>query len=194
MEIVCLLMNEMNSKRFITTGLGLLVDTLLVTNASSIKAMNSAGCQRMQLNLLVLQQNLKNIEPDVVLRRSAQYFDLFLAGPDQIIEKAKEALQSKNGSSSSGTNNPDKKKEEQKEVEESSDAKKGSENGDTNAGREVDEGEGKVLLPFSHEELKFLVELCHSEALSSDRREAAMQARRQLNDRLLRLSEFTWQT
>jgi len=75
---------------FITTGLSLLLDQLLVTNASHIKAMNLNGCGRMQLNILVLQQNLKNIEDDVALARSAQFFDFFTEGPDAIISRAKE--------------------------------------------------------------------------------------------------------
>jgi exocyst complex component 4 len=75
---------------FVRTGLGLLVDTLLVTNAGVVKAMNANGCGRMQLNILVLQQNLKNIEKDVSLQRAARYYDLFREGPEAVVEKAKE--------------------------------------------------------------------------------------------------------
>lgn len=77
-------------RTFITTGLGLLLDRLLVANASHIQAMNLNGCGRMQLNILVLQQNLKNIEGDVALVRCAQFFELFTEGPDTIVAKAKE--------------------------------------------------------------------------------------------------------
>lgn len=76
---------------FIRNGLGLVIDTLLVTNASAVKAMNANGCGRMQLNILVLQQNLKNIEQDVSLERAAKYYDLFSAGPEAIVGLAKEA-------------------------------------------------------------------------------------------------------
>lgn len=75
---------------FVRTGLGLLIDTLLVTNAGVVKAMNANGCGRMQLNILVLQQNLKNIEQDVGLKRAARYYDLFTKGPEAIVKKAKE--------------------------------------------------------------------------------------------------------
>jgi exocyst complex component 4 len=75
---------------FVRTGLGLLIDTLLVTNAGVVKAMNANGCGRMQLNILVLQQNLKNIEQDVGLQRAARYYDLFTEGPEAIVKKAKE--------------------------------------------------------------------------------------------------------
>ncbi|KAH8663929.1 Sec8 exocyst complex component-specific domain-containing protein [Xylariales sp. PMI_506] len=74
---------------FIRTGLGLLVNTYLVRNSLATQPMNEVGCQRMQLNILVLQQNLKNIEPGVDLARAANYFRLFESGPDGIVEKAK---------------------------------------------------------------------------------------------------------
>ncbi|KAF7552134.1 hypothetical protein G7046_g7515 [Stylonectria norvegica] len=45
---------------FIRTGLGLLINCYLVSNAWMASPMNSKGCGRMQLNILVLQQNLKN--------------------------------------------------------------------------------------------------------------------------------------
>ena len=71
--------------RFITRGLALLLDQLLVTKACQIAAMNLNGCGRMQLNILVLQQNLKTIEDDVRLARSAEYFELFHEGADAIV-------------------------------------------------------------------------------------------------------------
>lgn len=74
---------------FIRTGLGLLINTYLVTNAPMTSPMNNKGCSRMQLNILVLQQNLKNIEEGVNLARAANYYALFDQGPDAIVEKAK---------------------------------------------------------------------------------------------------------
>jgi exocyst complex component 4 len=44
----------------------------------------------MQLNILVLQQNLRNIEPAALLPLSARFFDLFADGPAEIIKRAKE--------------------------------------------------------------------------------------------------------
>lgn len=67
------------------------MDQVLVSMASNIHLMNANGCGHIQLNILVLQQNLKNIEPSAVLARSALYYDLFSAGPDAIIAKAKES-------------------------------------------------------------------------------------------------------
>ena len=77
--------------RFIISGLGFLLDNLLVGNASQISAMNINGCGRMQLNILVLQQNFKSIEDEVTLARSTQFFELFGEGALAILEKAKES-------------------------------------------------------------------------------------------------------
>lgn len=52
--------------------------------------MNKFGVGRMQLNILVLQQNLKNIEPDVNLSRAAKYYELFEQGAEAIVNLAKE--------------------------------------------------------------------------------------------------------
>lgn len=43
----------------------------------------------MQLNILVLQQNLKNIESNASLQYSALFFDLFMEGPEAIVARAK---------------------------------------------------------------------------------------------------------
>jgi exocyst complex component 4 len=82
---------------FIRTGLGLLIDSFLVTNAGVVKTMNVHGCGRMQLNIFVLQQNIKNIESDVELERAAKFFDLFMLGPDAVVKQAKEEKESGNG-------------------------------------------------------------------------------------------------
>lgn len=74
---------------FMRTGLGLLIDTYLVSNALATQPMNTRGCERMKLNILVLQQNLKNIEAGVDLGRAARYYALFEEGVDAILEKAK---------------------------------------------------------------------------------------------------------
>ncbi|KAI1310033.1 Sec8 exocyst complex component-specific domain-containing protein [Xylaria venustula] len=74
---------------FVRTGLGLLINSYLVSNALSTQPMNMRGCERMQLNILVLQQNLKNIEADVDLARATKYYSLFQEGVDVIVEKAK---------------------------------------------------------------------------------------------------------
>ncbi|KAL8671306.1 MAG: hypothetical protein Q9168_004190 [Polycauliona sp. 1 TL-2023] len=124
---------------FITGGLAALVDSLLVTHAGQIQCMDANGCGRMQLNILVLQQNLKAIEGEVVLSRSAHYFELFAEGADAVVARAQSA-----------------------------------------SAREAD---------FSMDELRALVELCHSEGLQSQQREWSMQARKKLNEHLRQLDE-----
>lgn len=139
---------------FIRSGLGLLIKTYLVQNARMASPMNEKGCGRMQLNILVLQQNLKNVEDGVDLARAAKYFALFEKGPDAIVQTAKEAKERETGEA------------EDKETSES----------------------------FSYDELKALVELCYSEQLSNPERGIASAARRQMDDKLLGLSEHMWQT
>jgi len=75
---------------FITTGLAALVDTALIAlTPTLVPAMNTPGCGRMQLNILVLQQNLKAIEAEAVLGRSAAYFNMFQMGAEGIVERAR---------------------------------------------------------------------------------------------------------
>jgi len=133
---------------FIRTGLGLLINSFLVTNAGMVKAMNTNGCGRMQLNILVLQQNLKNIEENVSLDRAAKFFDLFIEGADAVIKQAKEEKEQGNG--------------------------------------------GKEL--FSYEELRTLVELCYSEQLENPERGISSVAKRRMDEHLLQLSEYMWQS
>jgi exocyst complex component 4 len=66
-------------------GLSHLLDRIIVEESLKMKTMNNNGCARMQLNVLVLQQNIKNVEPNALLTRSARFFDYFIAGPDAVI-------------------------------------------------------------------------------------------------------------
>ncbi|KAK5170835.1 hypothetical protein LTR04_003094 [Oleoguttula sp. CCFEE 6159] len=80
------------SHRFIITGLAALADALLVDAAAHhIAALNANGAGRLQLDVLVLQQNLKNIEPGASLARAARFLDLFAEGPDAVLAAAKAA-------------------------------------------------------------------------------------------------------
>ena len=53
------------------------------------KTMNSHGCDKMQLNITVLQQSMRNIDPNCTLARSTRYFEHFRAGPDDILQAAR---------------------------------------------------------------------------------------------------------
>ncbi|KAF1985897.1 hypothetical protein K402DRAFT_394149 [Aulographum hederae CBS 113979] len=81
---------------FLRTGLARLIDAALLSmTISRVKEMNLFGCQRVQLNMLVLQQNLKNVETqagggEVELSRSLKYFDLFDQGPESVVRSARE--------------------------------------------------------------------------------------------------------
>ena len=80
-----------SSYSHITRGLASLMDRYLFTLCTSkIERMNTNGCALMQLNILVLQQNLKNIESGASLPYAALFFDLFTAGPDAIVARAKQ--------------------------------------------------------------------------------------------------------
>ena len=75
----------------IINGLASLIDTALISvTPRLVTAMNADGCARMQLNILVLQQNLKAIEADADLSRSVEFFDLFTRGASGIVALAKE--------------------------------------------------------------------------------------------------------
>ncbi|KAL8764208.1 MAG: hypothetical protein Q9184_000177 [Pyrenodesmia sp. 2 TL-2023] len=134
---------HLEEHRFITAGLAALVDAFLVSNASQVRSMNANGCGRMQLNILVLQQNLKAIEGDVSLPRSAHFFELFVEGPDAVVAKAKAKAK----------------------------------------------GAGPNDVDFSLEEMKTLLELCHSEAL--EQRESSVQAKKRLEDQLRQLEDIS---
>jgi exocyst complex component 4 len=74
-----------------TKGLASLMDAYLLSLCTGrIQRMNTHGCAHMQLNILVLQQNLKNIEEGAALPYSALFFDLFTAGPEAIVSRAKQ--------------------------------------------------------------------------------------------------------
>ncbi|EAQ85917.1 hypothetical protein CHGG_07170 [Chaetomium globosum CBS 148.51] len=153
---------------FVRTGLGLLINSYLVRNAAMTAPMNAKGCGRMRLNVLVLQQNLKNIEvgPGAELARAREYFGLFAAGPDGIVKRAKEDAERARDAAAAAA-------------------------GD---GEEAAGAGGGGGVSFTYDELKALLELCYSEQLADPERGVAAAAKRQLADKLLGLSEYMWQS
>ncbi|KAL2818455.1 hypothetical protein BDW59DRAFT_175187 [Aspergillus cavernicola] len=167
-------------RRFITSGLSPFIDRILVSSTRYIWAMNENGALRLQLDVLVLQQNLKNIILDpaessalsdvatsqeaeqyrevVALPRSAKFLNWFLEGAEKALGFAKEE---KKYIASHGSQTP------------------------------TADGE-----PFSYEELKVLVDLCFSETLKGpkgeENREDFMAAKKASADALLRLNEIMW--
>jgi exocyst complex component 4 len=151
-------------RSFISVGLARLVDRMLVTGASSIQVMNDHGAARMGLDVLVLQQNLRNItgtavQPasanglgilaagsadEEILQDSTQYYtSLFPAGPEKIME----FVQSRKA-------------------------------------RKQDVG-------YSYDELRTLIELCYSTKLRAGREEG-VRAKKDSQGLLLRLGEAIW--
>lgn len=153
-------------RKFITRGLGRLIDRMLVADAHSIEVMNAYGAQRMGLDILVLQQNLRNIaitasptpgsdiisvdtdareeDADVLLEKSARFYSLFLQGPGKVVDYAKAM-----------------------------------------------KGKGEPV-GYSYDELKVLVELCYSEGLRSSGRDENLKAKKGMQDSLLWLDEIMW--
>jgi exocyst complex component 4 len=135
----------------ITRGLAALMDmTLFSLCMSRIEAMNTNGCSLMHLNKLVLQQNLKNIENGADLPLVTFFLDLFKAGPEAIVARAREYPKSGFGL------------------------------------------EGAAGAMMTEATVKRLLHLAYGERLSDERREAVVQAQRQLDAQLLELSEIMY--
>ncbi|ODQ52476.1 hypothetical protein SAICODRAFT_57779 [Saitoella complicata NRRL Y-17804] len=79
--------------RFVTKGMAVLIDELLVTLAGeSIRLINKVGVLKMMHNILALQQNLKNFvsgPSDAQLERSTEYWRLYELGPARLLEVIK---------------------------------------------------------------------------------------------------------
>lgn len=171
---------------FVRDGLALLAGAFLVANAPMVAPINANGCGRMRLNILVLQQNLRNIEAAprfagagggaADLRRAARYFELFALGPDEIVRKAKE------DSEAARTPPP------------------ATENGEGAGAASTATAPAPAPVAaaatdrFTYDELKALLELCYSEQLADPERGVAAAAKRQMADKLLALSEYMWQS
>ncbi|KAK4243598.1 Sec8 exocyst complex component-specific domain-containing protein [Corynascus novoguineensis] len=161
------LLRREREARFLRSGLGLLVNAYLIGNAAMTAPMNGKGCGRMRLNVLVLQQNLKNVEEGAgaELVRAMAYFELFDKGPDGIVARARE------------------------------DAERAKEASEVAAADGDGDGTGaEPGIRFTYNELKTLLELCYSEQLADPERGVAAAAKRQLADKLLGLSEHMWQS
>ncbi|KAJ5191456.1 uncharacterized protein N7498_010441 [Penicillium cinerascens] len=161
---------------FIASGLARFIDRVFVACTRYIGAMNENGALRLQLDVLVLQQNLKNIIVDtttdsvtspvdptpqeiVALPRSAKFLDWFLEGAEKSLDYAKE----------------------EKEAFA------------TQGDKALAAGNGE---PFTYDELRVLVDLCFSEMLRGPRgaesREDFMAAKKASADAMLRLNEVMW--
>nr|POE65216.1 putative exocyst complex component sec8 [Quercus suber] len=71
----------------LTSNLHVLVNNALVSLVSAIPAMDSYGNARMQLNVVVLQQSLKNMQSDASLDKAARYYKLAGQGAQAILKE-----------------------------------------------------------------------------------------------------------
>ena len=72
---------------FLTTNLHILVTNALTGLVGSIPAMDTFGNARMALNVLVLQQSLKNIQSDADLNPAARFYELGAQGPEAVVRQ-----------------------------------------------------------------------------------------------------------
>ena len=161
-------------RRFILSGLPKLVDKLMVTGADNVLVMNANGAEKMRVDAMVVQQNLRGLlasvtpaslpaqpstpakglgissaetvqnDDDALLTSTQQYYTLFLSGPDEIINFIRDAK---------------------------------------TAGREVG---------YTYDELRTLIELCYSEKMRGEDREESVKARKNMGEVLLSLGEGMW--
>ncbi|KAK2749844.1 hypothetical protein FQN57_005258 [Myotisia sp. PD_48] len=185
-----------NECRFITSGLARLVDRTIVSGARFIEAMNNNGALRLQLDVLVLQQNLKNImvigpSPGATTHK-----------PSSISEQPKDGRPTSSSSTSlqETVALPQSAKfldwfldGAEKALQYAKDEKDMFKEMGNNQALEAGNGD-----PFTYDELKVLVELCFSAVLRGPRgsasREEFIAAKRGSGDALLRLSEVMWDT
>lgn len=170
-------------RNFVLTGLSQLVDRYLVVAADMIGVMNINGAERVRIDAMVIQQNLRAIlastahrrdkdtpsnstkgtsdaaglgistEPSIedaededsgLLISSSRYLDLFLEGPDSILQYVRDC------------------KAEKRDV------------------------------GYTYDELRTLMELWYSAKLKGEDREESIKARKALQDVLLALGECMW--
>ena len=57
--------------------------------------MNETGCKRIRHGLVILEQNMKNVEPSFSLARIARLLELYSAGPDVITGISRDGKENK---------------------------------------------------------------------------------------------------
>jgi len=72
---------------FLTNSLHVLVNNALCSLVGTVPAMDAYGNSRMQLNVLVLQQSLKNVQSTASLEKAARFYDLAERGAESIVSR-----------------------------------------------------------------------------------------------------------
>ncbi|KAK5121876.1 hypothetical protein LTR85_004447 [Meristemomyces frigidus] len=70
---------------FLVQNIHVLVNNALCSLVHCIQQMDDYGNARMQLNVLVLQQCIKNFEPRASLERAARFYELAEQGPEAVV-------------------------------------------------------------------------------------------------------------
>ncbi|THH02605.1 hypothetical protein EW026_g281 [Hermanssonia centrifuga] len=76
-------------RRFVFEGLSHLMESLLITNARHIRAMNMNGIKKMFRNILALQQNIKTIAQEsqhTEFERAKRYYSFFSLSPSDLLD------------------------------------------------------------------------------------------------------------
>lgn len=76
----------------IFSGIANVIDRLFIASAELIPVLNMNGVRKMYLNIITIQQSLRNIlflPEDVDFTHSLAYFDLFKKGPEKVLELVK---------------------------------------------------------------------------------------------------------
>lgn len=71
---------------FLTSNLHVQANTGLVSFVGSIPAIDTYGSARMSLNILVLQQSLKLLQPEADLAKAAHFYDMGTRGPEAVVK------------------------------------------------------------------------------------------------------------
>ena len=72
---------------FLTANLHTLINNAMTSLATTVPAMDAYGNARMSLNILVLQQSLKSLQPDADLSKAARFYELGAQGPDAVVKE-----------------------------------------------------------------------------------------------------------
>ena len=70
---------------FLTSNCHILINNALTSLASAIPEMDTHGNARMALNILVLRQSLKSLQPDADLNKAARFYELGTQGPEAVV-------------------------------------------------------------------------------------------------------------
>lgn len=182
-------------RNFITSSLGTLVDEVMVREAGMIGCMNRNGAERIGLDLLVLQQNLRGLSPLSELRgRSGSGSTSSGLG----IAPAAGDYQVPNGNSGSMNGNTTNDSTLSRATKyytlflagplailDYARAMKSAQDGSATSTT-------ATTVLFSYGELKILNDLCHSEGMRSGEREVVVKAKKSMRDVGVGLDEVLW--